>query len=56
MINSINLSTYNKIARINQTLNRFIREVAITKSQINTSILSPFSSHTGIGKKIDIFA
>lgn len=55
MIDKINLSTYNQMARISQSLNKFIREALITKSQINTS--ANFSSSSllkGIGENIDI--
>ena len=55
MIDKINLSTYYQMARISQSINRFIREALITKSQINTSIKSPSSSLlNGIGENIDM--
>ncbi len=55
MIDKINLSTYYQMARISQSLNRFIREAMITKSQINTSLKSTSSSLlNGIGENIDM--
>ena len=56
MIGKINLATYYKIAKMNQSLNHFIKEALITKIQINTSLLSTLSSYTNIGNKIGIHA
>jgi hypothetical protein len=53
MIDKLNLSTYNQMARISQSLNKFIREALITKSQINTSYESS-SLIKGIGDNINI--
>ena len=56
MVDKINFSTYYKIAEMNQSLTRFIKEALTTKIQINTSLLSKLSSYIGIGNKIDILA
>ena len=60
MIDKVNLSTYYKMARINHSLNSFIREALVTKSQISSTISgstdNSLSSMMGIGKNIDIFA
>ena len=59
MIDKVNISTYYKMAQISQSLNRFIKQALVTKSQISSSINNPMnnslSSITGIGKNIDIF-
>jgi hypothetical protein len=36
------------------SINSFIRDAIVTKSQINSSMNNSFSSITGIGKNIDI--
>ena len=56
MINKVNLSNYYKMASISQSLNRFIRDAIVTKSQLNSKINNSLSAITGIGKNIDIFA
>ena len=58
MIDKVNLSTYYKMAQISQSLNKFIKQALVTKSQIslsmNNSSSNSLSSITGIGKNIDI--
>ncbi len=57
MIEKINMSTYYKVARMSQSLNRFMQEALITKTQITSSLsTAAISSMTGIGKNVDVFA
>lgn len=52
MINSINMSNYFKVVYMSQSLNNYIRQATITKSQINASLTSAL--YTGIGSRVDI--
>ena len=57
MIQKLNMSTYYRVARMSQSLNRFMQQALITKTQVASSLSSAaLSSMTGVGKNIDIFA
>ncbi len=54
--NNINISSYYKMAQISQSLNRFIRQAMVTKTQISSSLNNTIPSIPGIGKNIDTYA
>jgi hypothetical protein len=54
VINKVNFTNYYKMAQISMSLNSFIRDAIVTKSQINSSMNNSITSITGIGKNIDI--
>ncbi len=56
MISGVNLSQYYKVVSMTNSLNNFIRQATITKSQINASLASTFAGYTGIGNNVDVFA
>jgi hypothetical protein len=56
MMGNVNMVDYYKLAAISQNLNRFIREAAIAKSQVISSIPSAIFSDKNIGANIDVFA
>jgi len=56
MISRINLSQYYKVVSMTNSLNNFIRQAAITKSQLNASLTYSFAKYTGIGNNVDVFA
>ena len=56
VINKVNFTNYYKMAQISMSINSFIRDAIVTKSQINSTMNNSFSSITGIGKNIDMYA
>ena len=56
MINQTFMSNYYRVASINQSLNKFIREATITKIQINAALKSSLINSMGIGNKVDLYA
>jgi hypothetical protein len=56
MISSVTMIDYYKLAVMNQSINRFINEAYIEKSQINNSIALTLFKDNNIGNKVDVFA
>ncbi len=57
MISGINMANYYRIAQLNQTLNSFMTEITIAKSQLSGSLIPEAGiALSGIGSKIDIYA
>ena len=56
-MSTINAMTYSRVSQINAMMNRFIREAAVVKSQMNTSLIQqPIMSQMGIGNNVNIMA
>jgi|GEM_PF-5535961 len=53
MIRGVNLSNYYRMAQISNTLNKFMREITITKAHISSTLKSAFS-HNDIGNNVDL--
>jgi len=54
MIGKANLNQYFRVAMMQQNINKFIRQAALTKNELQASLSTPFIKD--IGQKIDLYA
>jgi hypothetical protein len=56
MISNVTMIDYYRLAVMNQSINKFIDEAYIAKSQINNSIALTVFKDSSVGNKVDVFA